>query len=172
MPEIFNAANLSFSLRQSPIPEFLWHTSPRLSDMVKSKHLYFDIRSIDAGKFSYPYHFHRQSEEIFVILSGEATLRMQSVFKGVKAGDVLFFESGPGGAHQLYNHTDKPCVYLDLRTNVGIDVCEYPDSGKINITPYQEVYESEAKVDYYRNEDKVREHWPESIVGKMDRGGK
>jgi hypothetical protein len=30
---------------------------------------------LDPGKFSFPYHFHRAAEELFVILSGEAILR-------------------------------------------------------------------------------------------------
>lgn len=160
MAQIFNERNIPFELRQSPIPEFSWHTSPWLAQMVKSKHLQFDVRSLDPGKYSYPYHFHRNAEEIFVILSGKATLRTPDGFVEVSEGDIVFFEMGPTGAHQLYNHTQEPCRFLDIRTVMGLDVCEYPDSGKINILPYQEVYQSEDKVDYYKGEDRVREKWP------------
>lgn len=41
MPQIFNEKNISFQLRQAPIPEFAWHTSPKLAEIVKSKHLHF-----------------------------------------------------------------------------------------------------------------------------------
>ena len=71
MAQIFNANDLSFTLRQSPIPEFSWYTSPKLAEIVNSKYLQFDVRSLDPGKYSYPYHFHRNAEEIFVILSGK-----------------------------------------------------------------------------------------------------
>jgi uncharacterized cupin superfamily protein len=37
---------------------------------------------------------------------------------------------GESGEHQFHNHTDADCTYLNLRTAMGIDVCEYPDSGK------------------------------------------
>jgi hypothetical protein len=47
-------------------------------------------------------------------------------------GDIVFFEMGEKGARQLYNHTEQPCRFLDMQTNNGIDVCEYPDSEKIN----------------------------------------
>jgi uncharacterized cupin superfamily protein len=164
MPHIFNETTTQFLLKQSPVPEFCWHTSPKLSEIVNAKNLHLDIRSLDPDKFSYPYHFHRNSEELFVILSGEVTLRADNEFKVLHQGDIVFFESGPAGAHQLYNHSLKPCRYLDIRTNTGIDICEYPDSGKINITPYREIYESESKVDYYKDEEKVKEHWPDSIV--------
>ncbi|WNS45819.1 cupin domain-containing protein [Paenibacillus sp. MMS20-IR301] len=147
-----------FEQKQSPVPEYAWHTSRKLAEQAGAKQLLFEMRSLDPGKYSYPYHFHRSAEEMFVILSGQATLRTPEGFQEVKAGDTVFFETGPEGAHQLYNHTSDPCVYLDLRTNHGIDICEYPDSGKINILPYEEVYLAE-QVDYYEGEEKVAEKW-------------
>lgn len=166
MAYIFNAKSTSYELRKSPIPEFLWHTSPRLSEIAKSRKLHFNIRSLDPGKYSYPYHFHRNAEEIFVILSGKATLRTPEGFTEISEGDVVFFEMGPEGAHQLYNHSDQPCCFLDIRTAAEVDVCEYPDSSKINILPYHEVFCADDKVDYYKDEDKVSEKWPPEIVGK------
>jgi uncharacterized cupin superfamily protein len=165
MAHIFNAKNLPFKLRQPPLPEFSWHTSPNLAELVKSKYLHFDVRSLDPGKYSYPYHFHRNAEELFVILSGKAMLRTPLEFIELTEGDIVFFEMGPEGAHQLYNHTEYPCCFLDIRTAADIDVCEYPDSGKINILPYREVYETKDKTDYYKGEDSVSVNWPPEIVG-------
>jgi len=164
MAKVFKQNELLFHQRNSPIPEFAWHVSPNLSDMVKSKKLIFDVKLMDPGKFSYPYHFHRNAEEIFVILSGKATLRTPDGFEELSEGDIVFFEIGPSGAHQLYNHTEEPCKYLDIRTFTDIDVCEYPDTGKVNILPNQEVYKTEDRVDYYKGEEKVNEKWPPEIV--------
>nr|WP_275297772.1 cupin domain-containing protein [Clostridium sp. YIM B02551] len=119
----------------------------------------FNERLLDPGKYSYPYHFHRNSEELFIIISGEVTLRTPKEFLILNEGDIVFFEMGPSGAHQLYNHTTEPCKFLDIRTVFGLDVCEYPDSGKINILPYEEIYESSAKVDYYKGEENVKDKW-------------
>ena len=80
--------------------------------------------------------------------------------------DRVFFEQGDTGAHQLYNHSDVPCVYLDIRTTVGIDVCEYPDSGKLAILPMLEVFESSSRVRYFQGEEKVKEKWPGEILRK------
>jgi uncharacterized cupin superfamily protein len=159
MATIFNEHNILFKQKQSPVPEFAWHTSEKLASVVGSKHLIFDIRSLDPGKYSYPYHFHRNAEEIFVIMEGKALLRTPKGIEELGTGDVVFFETGPEGAHQLFNHTEAPCKYLDLRTNNGLDVAEYPDSGKINILPYEELYQADDKVDYYKGEDKTREKW-------------
>ncbi|HOJ12213.1 MAG TPA: cupin domain-containing protein [Clostridiales bacterium] len=168
MAEVFNEKTVSFELKESLISDYSWYTSPKIMRLVKSEHLQFDIRSLESDKFSYPYHFHRNSEEIFVILSGSVTLRTPEGFKQLDEGDIVFFKMGPEGAHQLYNHTKKPCRYLDIRTVIGLDVCEYPDSGKINILPYQEIYQSINKVDYYIDEDKVREKWPKEILSKIN----
>ncbi len=164
MSFIFNVNEIVLKERKSPVPEFTWHTSEKLAEITKSKYLDFYIRSLDPDKFSYPYHFHRDSEEIFVILAGEVTLRTPRGFHTLKSGDIIFFETGQDGAHQLYNHTDKSCRYLDIRTATGIDVCEYPDSGKINIIPYQEIYKSKNKADYYQDENDIRNKWPKEIL--------
>jgi uncharacterized cupin superfamily protein len=166
MPKIFNVKNISFEKTKSRLPEFLWHTSPRLAELSNAKHLQFDIRSLDPGKFSFPYHFHRAAEELFLILSGEATLRSPEGFQKVSEGDIVFFEEGSKGAHQLYNHNELPCVYLDVRTTIGIDVTEYPDSGKVNILPERQIFESSSSVDYYKGEENVAAKWPKEALRK------
>ncbi|MEJ2183557.1 MAG: cupin domain-containing protein [Nitrospirota bacterium] len=166
MPTIFHGQDLTFKKKESRVPEFQWHMSPRLGKLVNSKHLEFYVVSLDPGTFSFPYHFHRAAEELFLVIAGEATLRTPEGFQKVVQGDVIFFEEGPSGAHQLYNHAETPCVYLDLRTTVGIDVCEYPDSGKVNILPFLEVFESSSKVDYYKGEEEVTAKWPKEIMKK------
>lgn len=167
MPKIFKPNELDYKLKQPPVAEFSWHASENLSKIVKSKHLNFTVKSLDPGKYSYPYHFHRNSEEIFVIISGKALLRTPDKFEELVEDDIVFFEIGPEGAHQLYNHSSNPCVYLDLGTVEAIDICEYPDSGKINILPYREIFQSNDQVDYFANENKVADKWPRDILEKL-----
>jgi uncharacterized cupin superfamily protein len=160
MPTVIRPDQLVFEKGNTPLDMFNWHTAvPRLSEMVKSKHLIFDIRSLDPGKYSYPYHFHRYSEELFIFLSGSATLRSPQGLQEVKQGEVVFFETDESGAHQLYNHNDIACVYVDIRTYLGHDVTEYPDSEKINIAPGFGVYETQSKVSYFKGEERVAEIW-------------
>jgi uncharacterized cupin superfamily protein len=166
MPKIFHVKDLEMKKWQEKVPEFIWHTSEKLAEIAGSKHLRFDVRSLDPGKFSFPYHFHRAAEELFIILSGEATLRSPKGFEKVSPGDIIFFEEGPTGAHQLHNHGNVPCVYVDLVTTFGIDVCEYPDSGKISILPYREIFETSSKVDYFKGEEDVATKW--SDLGQLE----
>lgn len=160
MAYVIDHKTLEYKKRQSPIPEFSWKTSPKLSEMMQSKHLHFDIRQLGPDKYSYPYHSHRNAEELFVILSGKAMLRTPDGFEEVKQGDMIFFEIGDGGAHQLHNHTEEVCTYIDIRTKTAIDVCDYPDSDKVNIVQYGEIFERKTRVDYYKGEDGVAGRWP------------
>ncbi|MGF7059688.1 cupin domain-containing protein [Brassicibacter mesophilus] len=159
MPSIFNEKELKFKFSQSPIDEFSWHKSENLSHLAKSDDLVFDIKLLNSGKYSYPYHFHRNAEELFVILSGRVMLRTLKGFKELRSGDIVFFEKGHMGAHQLYNHTDDICSYLDIRTKKDIDICEYPDSGKVNILPFREIFLQNNQVDYFEGEENIEERW-------------
>ena len=105
-------------------------SSDFISEKMGVKNMWFDVRMISPGKMYIPYHFHTLNEEVFLILEGEATLRQDNQKRIVKKGELIFFETGPKGAHQLYNHSDKPVKYLDLVACKPGDVCEYPDSKK------------------------------------------
>lgn len=126
---------------------------------IQSQNLNFDVRRLNPGTYSAPYHSHRYAEELFMILSGAATLRTPKGLETVEAGDIMFFEMGETGAHQLYNHTDEPCLFLDVRTYIGHDVCDYPDSNKILIAPTMEVFPNDSTTPYFEGEDNVREVW-------------
>ena len=166
MPLIHRLSEIELRKNNSPIPHFSWKSSLPLEEISKSKYLHFDIKSLFPGKFSYPYHFHRNAEELFIILEGEATLRSPEGYQTISKGDIIFFEEGPSGTHQLYNHSDDNLVYIDLRTKANIDVCEYPDSGKINILPAIDIFKKESKVSYYTGEESVKTKWPKKLLKK------
>jgi uncharacterized cupin superfamily protein len=160
MPTILKPENFEFRTDTSSMDDFGVKTlSPRLGAISDSKHFVFDIRQLDPGKFSFPYHFHRNAEELVMIISGAMTLRSIEGFQVISKGELVFFETGETSAHQFYNHTNSPCSYLDIRTTIGLDISEYPDSGKINILPSWEVYEKNSRVEYNKGEENVREIW-------------
>ncbi len=162
MATIFKNDKIQFKHDADKIDNFrLLTASPRLSTTVNAKNMVFDLRMLNPGQFSFPYHFHRNAEELMMIISGSMTLRSPGGFEIVGKGDIVFIEMGESGAHQFFNHTTEPCTYLDLRTIYGIDVVEYPDSGKINILPAFEVFEKNSKVNYFKGEENVPKKWDE-----------
>ena len=126
---------------------------------VYPKNLNFDLRLLNPGQFSAPYHYHRFAEELFMIIAGSSTVRTPEGYNIISTGDLIFFEMGESGAHQLYNHTTEPCTYLDLRSYIGYDVCEYPDSDKILLAPSFEIFKKESKTTYFEGEGEVLKKW-------------
>jgi len=160
MATIIKPAELEFGNDSSAPTQFDLHTlKPRLSKISESKQLIFDIRKLNPGKYSFPYHFHRNSEELMYVISGEMTIRTPDALEIIHSGEMVFFELGETSAHQFYNHSDLPCVYLDIRTNMGFDVTEYPDSEKVNVAPYGLIFEKKSLVDYFMGEENVEQIW-------------
>lgn len=126
---------------------------------INPQYLNFDLRQLNPKEFNAAYHFHRYAEELFVIMKGSATLRTPKGLEVVNEGDMIFFEAGEGGAHQLYNHTEEPCTFLDMRSFIGYDVCEYPDSDKIIIVPNGETFRIGEQVPYFDGEEDIRTVW-------------
>jgi uncharacterized cupin superfamily protein len=158
MATILKSEDRDFKEDPNKIDHFrLLTDASRKKNNVFPQNLNFDLRLLNPGQVSAPYHFHRNAEELFMVLSGTLTLRTPAGIEIVSEGDLIFFEKGESGAHQLYNHGTEPCTYLDIRTFYGMDICEYPDSGKILIAPSLEVFEKESKVDYFKGEESILE---------------
>jgi uncharacterized cupin superfamily protein len=133
----------------------------RIKKGVNPENLNFDLRQLNPDQYSAPFHFHRYAEELFLIISGSATLRTQNGLEILNSGDLIFFEKGETGAHQLYNHTTESCVYLDIRTYIGFDIAEYPDSDKILIAPTFEIFNKNQQASYFDGETNIKEKWNE-----------
>jgi uncharacterized cupin superfamily protein len=160
MAAVFNPSDRQFVENPGRIDGFRLLTDiSRAVNGVVPDNLNFDVRQLPPGEYCSAYHFHRDAEELFVILSGTAKLRTPKGLQSVSDGDIIFFEKGEGGAHQLYNHSDKPCIYLDVRTYLGHDICEYPDSNKLYIIPTGEIFRKDSTVEYFTDERNVPEIW-------------
>jgi uncharacterized cupin superfamily protein len=114
--------------------------------------------------FSCPYHFHHSEEELFLVLEGEATLRQADRFRKVAKGDLIFFPNNPEGAHQFYNHTDRPFKFFALSTMDKFEVCEYPDSKKTYIARIKKLFQLGQEVDYWQGEEDPKRFWPKEYL--------
>lgn len=162
MATIFKSNQREFRENPGKIDPYRIFSDVSISNKkLDPNYLNFDLRRLDPGQYSAAYHFHRYAEELFMIISGSATIRTPEGLEVVESGDLLFFETGETGAHQLYNHTKGPCIYLDVRTFIGHDVCEYPDSDKILLAPSMEIFDKNAQLNYFDGEENIREKWQE-----------
>ncbi len=167
MATILKSDQREFNENPNKIDNFrLFSDVSRINEGISPQNLNFDLRQLNPGQYSAPYHFHRFAEELFMIISGSATLRTPGGLEIVNNGDLIFFEIGETGAHQLYNHTKENCVYLDIRTFIGYDVCEYPDSNKLLIAPSFEIFNKDSKLKYFEGEENIQDKWKQIEVKK------
>ena len=88
-----------------------------------AKNTLVSVYEIPPGKAAYPYHYHHKNEETFYILSGEGILRTPDGERKAVAGDLLFFFTGPEGAHKLTNCSDtEKLIYIDFDVVHDVDV--------------------------------------------------
>ena len=120
-----------------------------------AKNSLVSVYEIPPHKSAYPYHFHHNNEETFYILSGEGVLRTPDGERKVTAGELLFFPTGPAGAHKLTNSSDtENLVYIDFDVVHDVDITIYPDSDKIGVwgMGINQLYPQGEAVDYYDGE--------------------
>jgi uncharacterized cupin superfamily protein len=103
-----------------------------LSDGTAAKKLGCGFDILAPGKQVCPYHLHHAQEEMFVILEGNATLRVAGEMIPITAGDVIFIPPGREYPHHILNTSDQPLKYLSISTQEQPELCEYPDSNKIS----------------------------------------
>lgn len=113
------------------------------------------IYEVPPMKSAYPYHYHYKNEETFYIIRGEGTLKTPGGDKKVSAGDLLFFPTGPEGAHKLTNTSEtENLVYIDFDVVHDIDIAVYPDSDKLGVwgMGINKLYPQSGGVGYYDGE--------------------
>ncbi|MCX6955266.1 MAG: cupin domain-containing protein [Verrucomicrobia bacterium] len=91
------------------------------------------IRRIPPGAAICPFHSHLAQWEIFVVQSGNGTVRAGSETHMVKTGEV--FVHPPGEPHQLTNTGSTDLEVLIVADNPQLDGCHYPDSNKWALRP-------------------------------------
>ena len=90
---------------------------------------------VPPGKAAWPFHNHHANEELFVILSGEGTLRYGAERHPVGAGAVVLCRAGgPDTAPQLLNTGTGELRYLAISPMREPDVTEYPATGTFGVT--------------------------------------
>jgi uncharacterized cupin superfamily protein len=158
VPDSINCSSENLLFENSPLEEYQSFSS---KDVAKSSGLHDiqgNLRLLKSGKYSCPYHFHHEAQEIFVILEGKGIVRTEEGLRTIKKGDTLFFPTGKTGAHQLKNDSEEDLVYLDLKIAHGFDACEYPDTNKVNLNG-KDLFEKGRVVEYFEGESSPSTIW-------------
>ena len=155
-----NRDELPWELWESPKKKFRgW--SKELSIALGAKHNTptgfgghpFDLEfgKLAPGETGCPFHSHAAQWELFIIVSGSATVRAGDAAYALKAGDTCLHP--PQEPHQLRNAsaTDDLLYYL-VADNPPVDYWYYPDSKKWGLRAPRKFFHA-TDVEYYDGEE-------------------
>jgi uncharacterized cupin superfamily protein len=105
----------------------------RLGPKIGAKKLGATVYELRQGEAVCPYHYEYGNEEWLLVLKGRPTLRTPDGEREVAPGELVCFNDGKRGAHQVRNARKQVARVLLLSTKNTPDVSVYPDSGKVGI---------------------------------------
>jgi len=114
------------------------------------------VYDLPPGQALCPYHYEYGEEEWVLVLDGRPTVRTPEGTERLEPFDVVFFPTGPAGAHQLRNDTDGPVRVLMWSNVVYPTATAYPDSDKVGVWTGDKAEDvmvvRSSKVDYFHGE--------------------
>lgn len=85
---------------------------------------------VEPGNFAYGYHYHEENEEVFYIISGQATVKTENGDIQLHSGDAICFPANIKGSHVIRNSSAaEKLVYLDFGTANKPDIVHFTGTG-------------------------------------------
>lgn len=114
-------------------PEPVGAVTAPLGPRIGADRLACMLTVVEPGHVASRLHAHSASEEIFVVLEGEGTVRIGDATHAIRAGDVI--SCRPGGAaaaHQMANTGVSALRYIAIATaSLDPDEVVYPDGASV-----------------------------------------
>ena len=107
------------------------------------------LRRVPPGAAICPYHSHTAQWEMFVVITGRGTVRVNGARHAIEPGDV--FIHAPGIAHQTINTGTEALEVYIIADNPAADIWFYPDSNKWGIAPLRKFFRL-IELDYFDGE--------------------
>jgi uncharacterized cupin superfamily protein len=123
-----------------------------IGDYIGAAKLGYRLTRLEPHTASCPAHWHAAEEELFVIMSGSATLLTPRGEVALRAGDYVAFPTGPAGTHKVENRSDEPCEILMVANTDVRDVCYYPESEKLLVEATGTIVRDRPVLDYWHGE--------------------
>jgi uncharacterized cupin superfamily protein len=101
---------------------------PRSLDLAKRWPFDLEWSRVPPGKSNFPFHAHSAQWEMYLIVSGNGTVRDKDESTNVIAGDAFIF--GPDEPHQITNSGEVDLIYYVIADNPIGESAYYPDSKK------------------------------------------
>lgn len=105
----------------------------RLGPLVGAQKLGASLYELPPGQALCPYHYEYAEEEWLLVVSGRPSVRHPGGVDELAPWDVVCFPTGPDGAHQVRNDSERTAQVLMWSDVVHPAATVYPDSDKIGI---------------------------------------
>jgi uncharacterized cupin superfamily protein len=105
----------------------------RFGPLVGATKLGASLYELPPGQALCPYHYEYAEEEWLLVVCGHPSVRHPGGVDVLAPWDVVCFQTGPEGAHQVRNDGDETAQVLMWSEVVHPAATVYPDSDKIGI---------------------------------------
>lgn len=128
----------------------------RIGAEVGARRTSATVYELPPGQAVCPFHYEYGEEEWLLVLDGRPSVRTPEGTRELAPRELLFFPTGPAGAHQVRNDGDVTARVLMWSEVVLPTATAYPDSGKVGVYTGDSgedlIVERSSAVDYYRGE--------------------
>jgi len=114
------------------LPHGFRRSSTRIGAALGAERTGLSVYELPPGQAVSPYHYENPDEEWLLVVSGIPTLRHPGGEEQLEPLDLVFFPSGPAGAHLVRNGSDttaRVAMFSSKAAAVGAVV--YPDSDMV-----------------------------------------
>jgi uncharacterized cupin superfamily protein len=90
------------------------------------------VYELPPGEAISPYHYENPAEEWLLVVAGTPTLRHPGGEEKLEPLDIVFFPSGPAGAHLVRNNSESTARVAMFSSNTAaVGAVVYPDSNMV-----------------------------------------
>jgi uncharacterized cupin superfamily protein len=127
---------------------------PSSLDLAKRWPFDLELNRVPPGKSNFPFHAHSAQWEMYLIVSGNGTVRDKDGNTDVVVGDAFIF--GPDEPHQITNSGNVDLAFYVIADNPIGESAYYPDSKKWKAnktSPADRVVIKGPETDYFDGEE-------------------
>ena len=115
------------------LPDGFRRNSTRVGTLLGAVRTGLSVYELPPGQAVGPYHYEDPEEEWLLVVSGTPTLRHPGGEDELEPWDLVFFPSGPAGAHHVRNNGESPARVAMFSSITAVGAVVYPDSDMIQL---------------------------------------
>jgi uncharacterized cupin superfamily protein len=114
------------------LPDGFRRKSTRVGAVLGAARTGLSVYELPPGQAVSPYHYEEPEEEWLLVVSGTPTLRHPEGEEQLEPWDLVFFPSGPDGAHLVRNNSESTARVAMFSSSIAtVGAVVYPDSDMV-----------------------------------------